>query len=80
MPSTGAVPLIGRDQELAALEAVVDRVRHRNAGPRLVVLRGDPGVGKSALLRAVAEAAAANGCRVLAGRAEDLDGRLPYAL
>jgi DNA-binding CsgD family transcriptional regulator len=40
--------LIGREQELAQLSALVDAARHGSAGS--VVVRGEPGMGKSALL------------------------------
>ena len=40
--------LIGREQELAHLSALVEAARHGSAGS--VVVRGEPGVGKSALL------------------------------
>ncbi|MDR7255157.1 DNA-binding CsgD family transcriptional regulator/tetratricopeptide (TPR) repeat protein [Nocardioides sp. BE266] len=44
-------PLVGREAELASLGALVERARHGSAGS--VVVRGEPGVGKSALLEAV---------------------------
>lgn len=75
-----AAPPVGRDADLAALAAVVERARAGESGPRLAVLRGDPGVGKSTLLRAVAAQAASAGGTVLAGRADDLDRRTPYAM
>ena len=40
--------LVGREQELALLAALVESARHGSAGS--VVVRGEPGVGKSALL------------------------------
>jgi class 3 adenylate cyclase/tetratricopeptide (TPR) repeat protein len=64
-----AAPLIGRDRELALLDAVADRVAAER-GPQLVTLFGHAGVGKS---RLVAEfTAARTGARVLRGRC------LPY--
>jgi DNA-binding NarL/FixJ family response regulator len=75
-----AAPPVGRDADLAALRAVVERARAGEPGPRLAVLRGDPGVGKSTLLRAVGAWAAGGGGTVLAGRADDLDRRTPYAM
>ncbi|MFE0629187.1 AAA family ATPase [Streptomyces sp. NPDC058864] len=54
--------LIGREQELSALEALLDRLR-AGGGERLVVT-GPPGVGKTALLAAAAELAARRGIRV----------------
>jgi DNA-binding CsgD family transcriptional regulator/tetratricopeptide (TPR) repeat protein len=46
--------LIGRERELAHLTALVDAARHGSAGS--VVLRGEPGVGKSALLAELVDA------------------------
>jgi class 3 adenylate cyclase/tetratricopeptide (TPR) repeat protein len=43
-------PLVGRDLELAALEAIYERVV-REGAPHLVTLIGEAGVGKSRLLR-----------------------------
>jgi DNA-binding CsgD family transcriptional regulator len=40
--------LVGREQELALLAEIVEAARHGSAGS--VVLRGEPGVGKTALL------------------------------
>ncbi|HWJ04785.1 MAG TPA: BTAD domain-containing putative transcriptional regulator [Steroidobacteraceae bacterium] len=49
--------LAGRRAELAMLETVLDRVRASGHG-RVVIVRGEPGIGKSSLLAAVASAAA----------------------
>ena len=43
-------PLVGRDNELATLEAIYDRVE-RDYIPHLVTLVGEAGVGKSRMLR-----------------------------
>lgn len=40
-------PLVGREPELKTIHGVVDGVGERGAG---LVLRGEPGIGKSALL------------------------------
>ena len=55
-PATGAsvgpmqAPLVGRAAELAALHDLLGRVE-RKRGPHLATVIGDPGVGKSRLLR-----------------------------
>lgn len=54
--------LIGRDQELSAIGALLDRLR-AGVGERLVVT-GPAGAGKTALLAAAAELAAERGIRV----------------
>lgn len=70
-----AVPLVGREHELTALlDAWSGVVRDRRAG--LVVVRGEPGVGKSHLVARMADDVAAAGGRVLVGRCLD-EPRLP---
>lgn len=54
--------LIGRDQELSEIGALLDRLR-AGLGGRIVVT-GPPGAGKTALLAAAAELAARRGIRV----------------
>jgi DNA-binding SARP family transcriptional activator/Flp pilus assembly protein TadD len=56
--ATDEVTLAGRRAELAMLETLLERVRASGKG-RVVVLRGEPGIGKSALLEALAAAARA---------------------
>jgi DNA-binding SARP family transcriptional activator/predicted negative regulator of RcsB-dependent stress response len=52
----GTTPLAGRRAELAMLETLFDRVAVAGRG-RAVVIRGEPGIGKSSLLEALAGAA-----------------------
>ncbi|HUA06066.1 MAG TPA: AAA family ATPase [Solirubrobacteraceae bacterium] len=49
-------PFVGRAEELSALERSTDRARAGN--PTVVVLEGDPGIGKSSLLTRVASTVA----------------------
>ena len=67
--------LIGREQELAQLEELVRVVR--GGGSATLLVRGEPGVGKSALLESLV--ASASECQVL--RAVGVEGEvdLPYA-
>ena len=69
--------LVGRDEQMAALEAAFGSVRQ--GGPSAVLLGGEAGVGKSRLVGDFGTAAAA-GARVLTGGCLQLgtDG-LPYA-
>ena len=70
--------LVGRDAELAALDAAVQRAR--NGRPGLMLVAGEAGVGKSRLLREAARAARADGVLAFRGACLDLgDGDLPYA-
>ena len=60
-------PMVGRLEELAALRGCLrDAVATRT--PRLALVTGDPGVGKSRLADALADAAGADGALVLHGR------------
>ena len=59
--------LVGRVTELRALDAELAR---SYAGARVVVVSGEPGVGKTALLDAWATTSTAHGTVVLRGRAE----------
>src|ERR1700761_3998359 len=72
MPSDGLASstLIGRERELAALADVLDGA---GASGRIVVVEGEAGVGKTVLLAALAEAAAAGGATVLRARGGELE-------
>jgi len=71
----GARELVGRDEELATLEQVLETVR--NGGSGSLIVYGDPGVGKSALLETLIRSAA--DFRIV--RAVGVQGEvdLPYA-
>ncbi len=70
--------LVGRDEQMAALEAAFGSVRQ--GGPSAVLLGGEAGAGKSRLVGDFGTAAASAGARVLTGGCLQLgtDG-LPYA-
>ncbi|HEV2537853.1 MAG TPA: AAA family ATPase [Streptosporangiaceae bacterium] len=70
--------LVGRDEQMAALEAAFGRVRQ--GGPSAVLLGGEAGVGKSRLVSEFGRTAVAAGARVLTGGCLELgtDG-LPFA-
>jgi ATP/maltotriose-dependent transcriptional regulator MalT len=69
-------PFVGRERELKAL---VQRVATAELGQGGVVLiSGEPGVGKSRLLSETATRARSDGWRVLVGRAYDIEGMPPY--
>ena len=67
--------LIGRDQELARLAALVEAARHGSAGS--VVVRGEPGVGKSALLDELVDAS--HQATVLRTRGLEAEAPLAFA-
>jgi tetratricopeptide (TPR) repeat protein len=62
-------PFVGRDVELLAIE---DRWRAAVAGrPQLVLLAGEPGIGKTRVARRFAQTAHDGGARVLFGRCDE---------
>ncbi|MHB9756430.1 helix-turn-helix transcriptional regulator [Streptomyces sp. BYX5S] len=66
--------LVGRESEQAVLSAFL-----ADSGGRSLVLRGDTGVGKSALLEHVAEAAAAHTYEVVRAAGVEAESELPFA-
>ncbi|MFF5497432.1 LuxR C-terminal-related transcriptional regulator [Streptomyces aquilus] len=60
-------------------EADVDRLLTDADGPRSLLVLGEPGSGKTRLLRIAAQRATAQGARVLAARACPSEAREPYA-
>jgi DNA-binding CsgD family transcriptional regulator len=72
--STGE--LIGRNDEVARIDAVLDRVRER--GGALLIL-GEPGIGKSALLDRARGRASALGARTLATVGVESESELAFA-
>src|SRR4051812_32435642 len=60
-PDGRGPPLLGRAEECAQLERLLDDVRAGSSA--VLVVRGEPGIGKTALLNHVAERAA--DCRVV---------------
>src|SRR6516225_3825976 len=75
--TAGTAPaLIGRDREVRALTELIGK--GEKAGQALVVI-GDPGIGKSALLGAAQDAARAAGFRVLSAVGVESEAQLPFA-
>jgi tetratricopeptide (TPR) repeat protein len=75
LTASGLRPLVGRDSELARLKGLLATVR--DGGSAAVLVRGEPGIGKSALLEHLI--AMASGFQVV--RAIGVEGEidLPYA-
>ena len=69
-----ASALIGRDAELATLVRLVTEVAKGRGGT--VLIEGEPGIGKSALVQA-ALAEADSGCQVFWGAGDELGQALP---
>src|SRR5215831_15854111 len=71
-----AAPLLGRDQEQSFLRSLLDEVAvHGQA----LVLRGEPGVGKSRLLSDAARTARERGMSVLTATGVQSEASLPFA-
>jgi DNA-binding CsgD family transcriptional regulator len=72
---TTAGALVGRDTELATLARLVTEVAAGTGGS--VLIEGEPGIGKSTLVRAALAGATAAGCRVFWGAGDELGQALP---
>jgi DNA-binding CsgD family transcriptional regulator len=68
--------LVGRDSELTALTGLIDQIAEHGGS---VVVAGEPGVGKSALLRAAAEHGRSAGLQVLEATGVECEAQLPFA-
>ena len=74
-PVTAAAMLVGRDNELALLDGLLrEAARGRGAA---VLIEGEPGIGKSALVHAAVSAAPDAGCQVFWGAGDELGTALP---
>ncbi len=70
-------PLVDRETEVAALTAFVEGTARGEGSVLLLV--GDPGLGKSRLLEEMAAMARRHGVALYEGRGTDMDGGSPYA-
>jgi DNA-binding CsgD family transcriptional regulator len=71
------IALVGREAETARLHALARQAATGRG--TAVILDGEPGIGKTALLDLVAEECVRLRMRVVRGAAEDLEQRLPFA-
>lgn len=79
IPDTGAdSPLVGRPREVALVADLVARTASGTGGA--LVLEGEAGIGKSALLDQACTDAWARGCVILRGAADELEGGRPFGL
>src|SRR5689334_17121574 len=74
-PVTPAGALVGRDSELAQLIGTIREVSQGRGGS--VLIEGEPGIGKSALVRAAVAEAPEAGCQVFWGAGDELGQALP---
>lgn len=68
--------VVGRDRELAALEGYL--AESRAGRGRTVLLAGEAGLGKSALLRRFSDAVRTGGTRLLSGECTEIEARRPF--
>src|SRR4051812_26478534 len=68
--------VVGRGEELEALERFIDSLA---GGASVLLLEGEPGIGKTTLLRAGVDAARRRGLRVLWCATSPSEARLSYA-
>jgi predicted ATP-dependent serine protease len=74
-PVTPAGALVGRDGEMTLLTGLIEElVRGRGNS---VLIEGEPGIGKSALVRAAVAGAPTAGCHVFWGVGDELGQALP---
>ena len=67
---------VGRRQEMAELAAALDAVLSGHG--QLVILVGEPGIGKTRTAQELAALAEIRGARVLWGRCDEEQGAPPY--
>jgi DNA-binding NarL/FixJ family response regulator len=68
--------LVGREEQQTAIHRLLDAARRGRSGA--LVVRGDAGIGKSALLDDAAGSAAATGMRVVRGVGIESEAELPF--
>src|SRR5262252_8431869 len=69
---------VGRADELASLERILDELDR--GCPGAIEVAGEPGIGKTRLLREVAARAGARGHLVLSGAASEFENDLPFSV
>jgi tetratricopeptide (TPR) repeat protein len=74
-PVVPGAPLVGREGELALLAGLVQGIATGDGGA--VLIEGEPGIGKSALVRTALTDSASLGCQVFWGTGSELDQALP---
>src|SRR5208282_308710 len=74
-PGTPAAALIGRESEMALLTGLIKEVAKGRGSSALI--EGEPGIGKSALVRAAVAQAPEAGCQVFWGAGDELGQALP---
>ena len=74
-PVSPAGALVGRESEMALLTGLIKEVARGHGSS--VLIEGEPGIGKSALVRAAVAEAPETGCQVFWGAGDELGQALP---
>jgi len=70
--------LLERGRELERLTSLLDRAAEGEGG--MIVLAGDPGIGKTLLIDAASDEARSRGFEVLVARGAELEGEFPFGI
>ena len=77
VPFAGGASFVGRADELARLEGALDRAASGSGG--VVMVMGEPGIGKTRTLAELASRSRGRGATALYGRCFEGEGAAPYA-
>src|SRR5689334_18628716 len=75
-PLSPPVAIVGRQRELTLVMNQYEAAKHGQA--QVVLLAGDPGIGKTRLLDEIARRTAQDGATILRGGASEAEGMPPY--
>src|SRR6185369_773346 len=75
-PPPTETPLVGRDDEIAALNAALEQAL--DSGARVAIVSGESGIGKSRLVQEFAATPAAEGVRMLFAWCHATEQSLPF--
>lgn len=78
VPALAPAPLLEREREIAEIESALRSAREGEG--RLLVLEGQAGIGKSALLRAARDSAEAAGMTALTARCSELERTFAFGV
>ncbi len=73
-----AQPIVGRDAELALLDAALEALD--GGAPGCISIEGEPGIGKTRLLRELRDRADTRGRLVLTGSAAEFERSVPFSV
>ena len=75
-PASGRTPYVGRESERAEARRLLDQAVAGQGG--ILLLGGEPGVGKTRLAEEVLLEARQRGCQALTGRCYEMEGTAPF--